>query len=494
MSSSTTHAIIVLSYNILAQGFTDPFIYSSNDALEWSARRGRILAAITSPSPPDIVCLQELQSSTRGWGRALAGADLAGGPDHALELRGLLAAVGYEGAYAVNEDDPRSSKSSAKNDRAWAAKGCAPKDRNLAWPVVMDAGPGGRLGVALFWRRDVFELLGERRVSMSAHFFDRTKGVGNDTAWHALSSWNMALVALLKHKASGGIVAVACLHLPTPGATDDPSGAAAPTAGAPPTPVAGAGGDDATPAPAPVAPARASVGVVQQVQFCEALCAEVASLLGALGLLQRVPVIFAGDFNAMPGSPAIRLLKRGSLDPSTEPALSGFLLDKGSGGGAGKAEKPPIVLPYPAPSCAGLGAFTSAYESATGEEPPFTNHRLVRPFQPQPAPSSAAPPPSTPAFEEPRVQAPVDAAATLFSACLDYILLRNPAAVGSGSGGGEGGLATDDRPPVTRLAVVGVRPIPTREEASAQAGGLPSTLHPSDHVPIGATLALTVTG
>ena len=42
----------------------------------------------------------------------------------------------------------------------------------------------------------------------------------------------------------------------------------------------------------------------QQVQFTEALVAEVAALLDALGLSSRVPVILCGDWNSKPGKPA----------------------------------------------------------------------------------------------------------------------------------------------------------------------------------------------
>ena len=97
--------ISIRSYNVLAQGFTAPFCYY-NDAktLEWPARRAAILKVLLSPSPaggrPTIFALQEVQSSTRGWGRLAAGGG-ADDVDHAQWFRLALAKHGYAKARRI---------------------------------------------------------------------------------------------------------------------------------------------------------------------------------------------------------------------------------------------------------------------------------------------------------------------------------------------------------------------------------------------------------
>ena len=109
--------LTVRSFNILAQGFSGPFWYVDRDDLSWVKRRERILANLTAPSSggavPSFICVQELQTTSRGWGRLVAGAD---GDDHAEWLRLKMASLGYEGLYAVNDDAASSSKNEPKND------------------------------------------------------------------------------------------------------------------------------------------------------------------------------------------------------------------------------------------------------------------------------------------------------------------------------------------------------------------------------------------
>jgi len=103
--------LTVRSFNILAQGFSGPFWYVDRDDLSWVKRRERILVSLTAHTAvgcaPSFICVQELQSTSRGWGRLLSGVD---GDDHAEWLRLKMASLGYEGLYAVNDDAASSSK------------------------------------------------------------------------------------------------------------------------------------------------------------------------------------------------------------------------------------------------------------------------------------------------------------------------------------------------------------------------------------------------
>jgi len=103
--------LTVRSFNILAQGFSGPFWYVDRDDLSWVKRRERILVSLTAHTAvgcaPSFICVQELQSTSRGWGRLLSGVD---GDDHAEWLRLKMASLGYERLYAVNDDAASSSK------------------------------------------------------------------------------------------------------------------------------------------------------------------------------------------------------------------------------------------------------------------------------------------------------------------------------------------------------------------------------------------------
>lgn len=203
----------VVSYNILAQGFSSPFAYAAPH-LDWAERRKRILETLVPHDGPRfaIIALQEVQSTTRGTGR-LAGGE--GDDDHARFFEIKLASKGYCGKYCVFDDDPRSSKASADNDRSSVGRG--PWDGKVytgAWPVStrsvpeagvdagtaahaaddpdagskrrraspatdahaqVDHGAGGRIGVSLFWDASVFSEVSSRSVCPSTHFMDLTR-------------------------------------------------------------------------------------------------------------------------------------------------------------------------------------------------------------------------------------------------------------------------------------------------------------------------------
>jgi hypothetical protein len=471
------------SFNVLADGFTAPFAYYAAAHLPWGTtatrgstwpapapgRRDAVLAALTAPAPavdgvcgpPSILAVQELQCTTRGWGRfrpTAPGALAADGGDHALWLRLALAARGYGGAaLAVKDDAPLDVRPHHDLNQ-----------RN-EWPCG-----DGRPAVALFWREDVLRHVATREVSFPSHMRRATGGEGE--AWRLLRNWCVGLLVLLRHAATGALLLVGTTHLPTPGSGGGGGGGS---------------GEDAAGVGAPR-------GVVQQVQFGEALVAEAAEMLGALGLRHAVPLLLCGDFNAQPGSALHRLLLEGSL-PAEEPCLrlvapqracrwskGGEGRGEGGGGGAGAPPPPPaapLVLPYPAPNCAGGGAFESAYAAARGGvEPPFTNFRRLRREVPAEGRGveegevggGGEEPPKK--FEE----------LPVFEGTLDYIMLRNPPPPPAAGGRGGG-------PPRTELRLRAVGPLPSREELLASPeGAAPNAAHPSDHFPLCAVYELLV--
>lgn len=467
----------VMSYNVLAQGFTSPFAYAA-DHLDWAKRRARLLSRLLPKGGLrfGIIALQEVQSTSRGWGRLAGGED---DDDHARWFQLKLADAGYRGAYAVFDDDPRSSKSAPSNDRPSVGSGSWDgKPYNGAWPVTtrppaptaspmlspskvkpvlssVDRGAGGRLGVALFWDAAQFDEVASRTVSLSTHFMDLTREATpkNDRGWYIMMRWNTALLVLLKHKASGMLVLAACTHMPTPSGEDADE------------PVRD-GGEGADAGDYLLREARK--GRVQQVQIAEAICVEASALLSDLGLLGRVPVILAGDFNARPGDPVYALLTNGSLPPAT-PELHPRTTDGGKAARKERARaaadkaaataaateapmaddasvmspvsaastptastatsvaKPvpldislaqEVVLPYAAPTCGRLGPFRSAYAAAHGAEPETTTYRL---FGHAAVPAAAA-----------AVEAPTDAAAIGDPATATKIA-KGPAPAASGT-------------------------------------------------------------
>ena len=318
--------VSVRCFNLLSAGYDGPFRYYVPAAvLDWQVRRRAVLAALLAPAPggggggglpPDLLCVQELQSSTRGWGRLSGGDESA---DHAAWLRLTLGHKGYAGAYANTDHDPRSSKSDAGKDAPLATRKLG-KDEWHEWPVPTACGLGARLGVALFWRRATWAHVATREVVFSTHFHAITKEVGNKAAWMALGSAHVALLALLRHRATGALLLLGTVHMPLP----------------------------AFKSPNPDA---------RQAQFVAALAAEVDALLEPLGLAGRVPVLITGDFNSKPGTPAHALLTAGALP---EGALHST-----------------VSPPYPASTT--FAPFTSAYAAAGGgAEPDFTTFRLCR--------------------------------------------------------------------------------------------------------------------
>jgi hypothetical protein len=469
--TKTSPLLSLRTYNILADGFTSPFQWYASAHLPWGCtpsrsdrlaagvpgRRAALLAALTAPVPgggsPTILAVQELQSTSRGWGRfrvAVEGALAADGGDHALWLRLALAARGYGGAaYSVKIDDALDTKPH--------------HDLNLhgEWPCAVSGGAGGahcsgaRPGVALFWREDEVRHVATREVSFASIMRSATGGEG--PAWKLLSNWATALLVLLRHAHTGALVLVGTVHMPTPGSGGGGGGAGADVAGI-----------------------GAPRGVVQQVQYGEALCTEVAALLGDLGLRDRVPVLLCGDLNALPGTALHRLLTTGFL-PDSEACLrlvaprvdsrwakgSG---DGGGGGGGGGGGAPlPLPLPFPAPTCAGGGAFESAYAKAGGgAEPPFTNFRRLRREVPRGEGEDEGGGEGATQFEE----------LPIFEGTLDYILLRNPPPPTAPPAGGGG-------PPRAELALRAVGPLPSRESLLASPeGAAPNAEHPSDHFPL----------
>ena len=498
--------LTVGSYNLLAQGFVAPFANTPAADLAWPARRQRIAAALAALDA-DVLCVQELQSSSRGWGRALSGADAAG-PDHAQQLRLLLAARGYDGCYQVMDDDARSSYATAKHDVAWtpeaadaeaddadaAAAGAATASgeaapaapsgkRNAAWPC--SSAPGARIGNALFWRRLAWTCVAQRPVLLSSVITDLTKERGNLPAYRLLQNSKTAILCLLRHAATGALVLVGCTHLPAPSGFESSEAEE------------GGGGEGAAP-PAAAAAAAALLpkGAVLQVQLAEAIVREAAEMLEHLGLSARVPFVLAGDFNAKPESACYRLLTTGGLPPG-DPSLSGLVAAKprpagaAQPAGASAAQPAAVALPFPRPDCAGGGPFASAYAVVNGREPDFTNLRLCYGEDALRSARAAAVEAARAAGAKSAAAAAAKVAAaglravpgeTIFSAPLDYVFYRNPRAP---DGGGVVGS-------VTTLRAVAVRATPTAEEARAECGALPSRSFPSDHVPIAATFALAV--
>lgn len=174
----------VMTYNVLADALAsaDAYPYTPTHARAWPYRRALILREITHHRP-SIVCLQELQSSCMGWGVS------ANAQDHAAWFRENLAALGYDGVYRVNADDPRMSSAASAAAR---------------WP---------RLGVALFWQKATFEANhGDViRVSYSSLMYD---ACGADkAARRALCLWQGAVVAMLKHKALARPILAATTHI-----------------------------------------------------------------------------------------------------------------------------------------------------------------------------------------------------------------------------------------------------------------------------------------
>lgn len=486
----------VRTYNILAQGFASPFWYVAEVDRPWVKRRDLILKALLAPVKatgdggvtglsPSVVCVQELQSTSRGWGRLVEG---DGGDDHAQWLRLKMAAAGYEGFYVVNDDTPSSSLSDPKNDRKRGLGNGYGKDGpNKAWPTETADGLGGRLGVAIFYKTDQIDLVASRAVSFSQHFRELTSrddSKNGKAAKERLASWNGAIIALLALRTTGALVTVATTHFPTPKEGKEVEVDAVAVAGA--VGLAGAPAASKTPPPAEPAP-----GAVQQVQFTEALCHEIKALLTRTGLEGNVPVIITGDLNAMPGSACHTLLTSGSLAQDRIELASRFKKQK-----TDPTEFVPakIVLPYMTPSCGGGGAFVSAYAAANGgREPEFTNFRRVRTWtQPAavavavvvaaesmidvPTPLSPEIPTPTPAAAAEPVELPP------FAGTLDYILARNPLA-----GTARAGV------PSSYLTLVGVETLPERAYLEAQPEkALPSSTHPSDHLALTATYKLTL--
>lgn len=449
----------IASFNILAQGFIAPFKNTPAQELTWSTRRKRIIDTLLSLSA-DVICLQELQSSTRGWGRATFGKDLDG-QDHAQQMRILLASAGYDGCYQVVDDDARSSDSAAKNDVAWTPA----KDvkRNSAWPT--EGHPGGRIGNAIFWKHSTWKCVAQRPVLFSSVFMDLTKAKGDTKAWFQVKGMQCAQIVLLKRNIENGPLLCVCnVHLPVPGNIK-----------------------------------KATL----QVQYAEALVIEAETLLRDLNLLQTVPIIITGDFNSTQpgykdgsmelneheGSPVYQLFSKGSLDGSPTLTSSEF------------------PLPFPSPRCGKLGKFLSAYAAINGAEPRFTNFRMVYDEKLLELHLEALVKAELGEVGEGEVD-PVKSeevkkkiierglkdvpGETKFCATLDYIFFRQP------EGSGEVHSAAGDSPPLKSISqgisskrVPFVRPVsvaklPTIEEAAAYCGALPSNEHPSDHVPIAA--------
>ena len=298
---------------------------------------------------------------------------------------------------------------------------------------------------------------------------------------------------------------MAATHMPTPGGTD----ADEPVTGADDAEGGGEAGDPLLREP--------RQGRVLQVQMAEAICTEASSLLRDLGLLGRVPIILAGDFNAKPGDAVHTLLTSGALPASTRelhprttdggkaarkaraaataaaavPAASAVAPDGGSAAVADDkaiAPKKPVskdislaeevLLPYRAPTCAGLGPFRSAYAAAHGAEPEITTYRL---FGRAAEAAEAAPP------EAAAAASPEWVSSGHFSGTLDYIFFANPLAPAPLAPG----------VPAARIAVVpaGTPALPSEASLLESLAGedfaaLPSSLHPSDHLPLIATFQL----
>jgi hypothetical protein len=263
---------------------------------------------------------------------------------------------------------------------------------------------------------------------------------------------------LLRQRATGALIAVATTHMPTPGGGG------------------GGGGDGAEDGP------RSA----QQVQFSEALVVEVAAMLDALGVADRVPVLLCGDWNSKPGKPAHTLLTTGGL-PADTPALNLTAASLEQRRRADEAEDAyaarmaaararPIALPYPAPSCGGGGAFVSAYAAAAGgAEPPFTTSRRIR----SEAPRAADAPADAPAVY---VEQP------LFTDTLDYIFARQPQPLPAVAAAAAAAAALPG-PPRAELQLVAVGALPT--DASRE-GAMPSKDQPSDHAPLTATYRVVI--
>jgi mRNA deadenylase 3'-5' endonuclease subunit Ccr4 len=446
----TTTTFSLVSYNILASGFTSPFKNTPSLDLLWTVRRKKIIDILLSYST-DVICLQELQSSTRGWGRSLTGKDLEG-PDHAQQIRVLLGNAGYDGCYQVVDDDSRSSDSAAKNDISWTAG----KDskRNSAWPV--EGTPGSRIGNAIFWKKP-WVCIAQRPVLFSSVFMDLTKAKGDTKAWFQVKGMQVALIVLLKNKAveDGPLICVCNVHLPVPGNVK-----------------------------------KATL----QVQYAEALIVEAETMLQDLNLLSHVPIIITGDFNSTQpgykdgslelneheGSPVYQLFTKGSLEGN--PTLT--------------AEFP---LPFPNPTCGSLGKFMSAYAVINGSEPRFTNFRMVYDekllethvdslIKAEIGEEDVDPLKIEQVKSEILKKGLKDVPGeTKFCACLDYIFYRQPEGISEGSrDSSRSSSSSSSMSRSVQLCPISVSKTPTIEEASAYCGALPSNEHPSDHVPISA--------
>jgi mRNA deadenylase 3'-5' endonuclease subunit Ccr4 len=440
----------IASYNILASGFTSPFKNTPSQDLQWPLRRKRIIDILISLSA-DVICLQELQSSTRGWGRAISGKDLDG-HDHAQQMRILLASAGYDGCYQVVDDDARSSDSAAKNDIAWTPG----KDtkRNTAWPV--EGFPGSRIGNAIFWKPSTWKCVAQHPVLFSSVFMDLTKAKGDQKAWLQVKGMQCALIVLLKRNVENGpLICICNVHLPVPGNVK-----------------------------------KAAL----QVQYAEALVVEAETMLRDLYLLNSVPIIITGDFNStQPG------YKDGSVELNEHEGSPVYqLFSKGSLEGSPTLTSSEFPLPFPHPRCGSLGKFTSAYAAINGSEPRFTNFRMV--YDEKLLESHLETLVKTKVEEKETVDKDPVAieelkkkiieqglkdvpGETKFCATLDYIFFRQAAKATSED--------TNDTLSSTSKSAPFVRPVnvtklPTIEEAAAYCGALPSNEHPSDHVPIAA--------
>ena len=154
---------------------------------------------------------------------------------------------------------------------------------------------------------------------------------------------------------------------------------------------------------------------------------------------QGQPLVVAGDFNFMPGSPCYNLVTTGDMDeadPCYPPADP-----------TGKWS-PKLLAP-----------FRSAYlEGSAGSkaEPNFTNYAQVR--------------------DEPE-----------FIETLDYIFLSGSADGASAEGGDEGGAAAEGARTGAHWRVSEVLELPDRSEVE---GPLPNADEPSDHIMIASTLEL----
>lgn len=294
---------------------------------------------------PSVLGLQEVQATSLGWG------DVSRSDNHAAWFRDQLAHEGYDGCFRANVHDRRVQAESKKWPRIGMQQQCSCCAILLGHTGATQ--PRGLLtryrhpcllllccaGIALFWDTSVWEPLpnGVRRINYSTALWSVCKD--SKVARGSLCLWQGAVVALLRHRVTGDVCAFATTHISC----------------------------------------RWQEPYVQIMQT-HALMLEVQALLVSENLAS-VPVVLTGDYNIQPDGGCYTYVTTGELEASHPhlqcngiPGKAECAASKESVGVGSGTLGAPFTLPYPSPRH--HLKLRSAYATALGAEPPFTNYAI----------------------------------------------------------------------------------------------------------------------